>query len=70
VEIIIQQTKQAAADVAARIIAGLLREKPDAALGLATGSTPLPLYEPVLERGSRKGAKEEYFNRKPRKQQA
>ncbi|WP_427131517.1 glucosamine-6-phosphate deaminase [Pseudarthrobacter sp. S9] len=30
---------------AARIVAALIREKPDAVLGLATGSSPLPLYE-------------------------
>jgi len=48
-EIIIQETKKAAADVAARLIAELLREKPDAVLGLATGSTPLPLYERLIE---------------------
>jgi hypothetical protein len=33
--------REDATDVAARIIAKLLREKPDAVLGLATGSTPL-----------------------------
>ncbi len=43
-EIIIQPTAEAATRVAARIIARLLREKPDAVLGLATGSTPLLLY--------------------------
>ncbi|MGH7941146.1 MAG: glucosamine-6-phosphate deaminase [Limisphaerales bacterium] len=43
-EIIIQSTQEAAAKVAARLIARLLRGKPDAVLGLATGSTPLPLY--------------------------
>jgi len=48
-EIIIQKTKQDAADVAARIIAELLRKKPDAVVGLATGSTPLPLYERLIE---------------------
>ncbi len=47
-EIIIQKTKQEAAEVAARLIANLLREKPDAVLGLATGSTPLPLYERLI----------------------
>ena len=41
-EIIIRKTKQDAADIAARLIAKLLREKPDAVIGLATGSTPLP----------------------------
>ena len=43
-EIIIQPTPEAATKIAARIIARLLREKPDAVLGLATGSTPLLLY--------------------------
>lgn len=43
-EIIIQPTHQAATEVAARLIARQLREKPDAVLGLATGSTPLLLY--------------------------
>ena len=42
-EIIIQPTAEAATSVAARIIARLLREKPEAVLGLATGSTPLSL---------------------------
>jgi glucosamine-6-phosphate deaminase len=48
-EIIIQPTQEAATDVAARIIARLLREKPDAVLGLATGSTPLLLYRKLIE---------------------
>jgi glucosamine-6-phosphate deaminase len=47
-EIIIQQTPEAATIVAARIIARLLREKPDAVLGLATGSTPLLLYRELI----------------------
>ena len=48
-EIIIQQTQQTATEVAARIIARLLREKPNAVLGLATGSTPLLLYRTLVE---------------------
>ncbi len=48
-EIIIQPTPEAATDVAARIIARLLREKPDAVLGLATGSTPLRLYQVLVD---------------------
>ena len=44
-EIIIQPTPEEATEVAARIIARQLREKPDAVLGLATGSTPLRLYQ-------------------------
>ena len=47
-EIIIQNTTAAAAAVAARIIARLLRDKPDAVLGLATGSTPLPIYQELI----------------------
>jgi glucosamine-6-phosphate deaminase len=48
-EIIIQPTPEAATNIAARIIARLLREKPDAVLGLATGSTPLLLYRQLIE---------------------
>ncbi len=47
-EIIIQPTAEAATNVAARIIARMLREKPDAVLGLATGSTPLLLYRELI----------------------
>ncbi len=48
-EIIIQPTAEAATEIAARIIAKLLREKPDAVLGLATGSTPLRLYRTLVD---------------------
>ena len=47
-EIIIQPTQQAATDIAARIIARLLHDKPNAVLGLATGSTPLSLYRTLI----------------------
>ena len=47
-EIIIQPTHLAATGVAARIIARLLSEKPAAVLGLATGSTPLALYQMLI----------------------
>ena len=47
-EIIIQPTAEAASIVAARIIAQLVRRKPDAVLGLATGSTPLPMYRELV----------------------
>ena len=43
-EIIIQPTPDAASNIAARIIAQLVRRKPDCVLGLATGSTPLGTY--------------------------
>ena len=48
-EIIIQPTAEAASVIAARMVARLLREKPDAVLGLATGSTPLLLYRELVE---------------------
>jgi glucosamine-6-phosphate deaminase len=47
-EIIIQPTPEAASAIAARIVARLLREKPNAVLGLATGSTPLLLYRELI----------------------
>ena len=47
-EIIIQPTPEDASLLAARHIARLVREKPDAVLGLATGSTPLPLYRELI----------------------
>lgn len=47
-EIIIQPTPEAASAVAARIVSRLLQEKPDAVLGLATGSTPLSLYRELV----------------------
>jgi glucosamine-6-phosphate deaminase len=50
-EIIIQKTSEAATDIAARMIARLLRERPDAVLGLATGSTPLGLYQVLIGMG-------------------
>jgi glucosamine-6-phosphate deaminase len=47
-EIIIQPTAEAASVLGARIIAKLIRIKPDAVLGLATGSTPLMLYKELI----------------------
>lgn len=47
-EIIIQPTAEAATSVAARLIARLLREKPNAVIGLATGSTPVLLYHELI----------------------
>jgi len=48
-EIIIQPNAEAATAVATRMIARLLREKPNTVLGLATGSTPLLLYRALVE---------------------
>ena len=47
-EIIIQPTSEAASLIAARHIARVVREKPGAVLGLATGSTPLPMYRELV----------------------
>ncbi len=48
-EIIIQPTAEAASATVALMVARLLREKPDAVLGLATGSTPLLLYRELVQ---------------------
>jgi glucosamine-6-phosphate deaminase len=47
-EVIIKEDGQAASKAAARVAARLVREKPDAVLGLATGSTPLMLYRELI----------------------
>ncbi len=47
-EIIIQPTREEATAVAAQLIARLIRNQPDAVLGLATGSTPLLLYRELI----------------------
>jgi glucosamine-6-phosphate deaminase len=47
-EIVIQPTAEEASIVAARIVAQLVRRKPDAVLGLATGSTPLRMYAELV----------------------
>lgn len=48
-EVIIQPDADAASEVAARLVARQLREKPNSVLGLATGSTPLRLYGLLAE---------------------
>jgi glucosamine-6-phosphate deaminase len=47
-EIIIEATAEQATGIAAKLIAKLLRDKPDAVLGLATGSTPVLLYRELV----------------------
>jgi glucosamine-6-phosphate deaminase len=44
VEVVIVADGDASARLVASAIAGLVRRKPDAVLGLATGSSPLPVY--------------------------
>lgn len=48
-EIIIQPTAKDASETAANIIANVITRKPDAVLGLATGSTPVPLYQRLIK---------------------
>ncbi len=45
VEVVIVPDSAAGGDLIAEAMADLLRRKPDALLGVATGSTPLPVYE-------------------------
>ena len=47
-EIIIQPTPPEGSNITARIIAKLVRTKPDCVLGLATGSTPIPTYRELV----------------------
>ncbi len=47
-EVIIQPDPESASHIAARLIARQVREKPNSVLGLATGSTPLPLYRELV----------------------
>lgn len=47
-EIIIKENGPLASEAAARVVARLVREKPNAVLGLATGSTPLMLYKELI----------------------
>lgn len=47
-EVIIQSSPEEACRVAARLVAGRVRQKPDCVLGLATGSTPLKLYAELI----------------------
>lgn len=49
-EVIIQSDAQSASVVAARLISHLLREKPDAVIGLATGNTPILLYNELVRK--------------------
>src|SRR6187455_1899381 len=47
-EVIIKENAEAGCVLGARIIARIVREKPDAVLGLATGRTPLRLYQELI----------------------
>lgn len=47
-ELIIKENGQVASKAAARVVARLVSEKPNAVIGLATGSTPLMLYRELI----------------------
>ena len=49
-EVVIVDTPRAAALVAADAVTSLLAERPEAVLGLATGSSPLPTYRELVAR--------------------
>ena len=48
-EIIIQKESAQAAEIGARIIARQIQDKPDSVIGLATGSTPVSMYQKLIE---------------------
>jgi glucosamine-6-phosphate deaminase len=47
-EIIIQKTPEEMSKTAARVVASIVNAKPNAVIGLATGSTPLGLYKELV----------------------
>src|SRR5437868_15194860 len=47
-EVLIRDSADAGCVLGAKIIARVVREKPDAVLGLATGRTPLQLYHELI----------------------
>lgn len=54
-EIIIHQNSQSACEYAARMIEKLILKKPNAVLGLATGGTPVPVYQSLIEKHQKSG---------------
>ncbi|MGO4230749.1 glucosamine-6-phosphate deaminase [Arthrobacter sp. YAF34] len=54
-EVVILPGSKQIASLAADAVEALLRRKPDAVLGLATGSTPLPIYTELALRHERDG---------------
>ena len=52
-EVVILPVSRQIASLVADTIEALLREKPDAVLGLATGSSPLPVYDELAVRHER-----------------
>src|SRR5256885_8642166 len=53
--VILRKTYEDLSQEAARLVADRLRRKPNLVLGLATGSTPLPIYKALIEKHKREG---------------
>ncbi|MCI0386790.1 glucosamine-6-phosphate deaminase [Streptomyces sp. CNQ085] len=51
-EVVIVPDADAGGEIIAEAMAGLLRRRPDALLGVATGSTPLPVYRALAARAA------------------
>ncbi len=54
-EVIISKDAESASKKAARYIADVVKRKPNCVLGLATGSTPLPLYQELIRMHKNEG---------------
>ena len=54
-EVIIGKTYEEISKAAAEVVAQIVREKPNAVLGLATGSTPLGLYKELIRMHKQEG---------------
>ena len=54
-EVVILPGSKQIASLAADAVEALIRRKPDAVLGLATGSSPLPIYDELALRHERDG---------------
>ncbi len=54
-EVIIKQDAREASHAAAGVVARLIHEKPNAVIGLATGSTPLVLYKELIRMHQEEG---------------
>lgn len=54
-EVIIKQDAREASHAAAGVVARLIHEKPNAVIGLATGSTPLVLYKELIRMHKEEG---------------
>lgn len=54
-EVVVVESPDEAAGIVADIYTALLTRRPDAVLGLATGSTPLPVYKELIRRHREEG---------------